>query len=160
MKLSRCDLVSILDSPWRLRIFFLRYLPMAFLAGIRMESRKDSQATVSLPYRYLTKNPFQSIYFACQVMAAEFSTAVMLLSAIERTGSDIKLIVVNVEAEFQQKAKHDIFFTCTANDDLDQHLQQIHQSKESKTVILECYGKNYTGEVISTFHITWSLRPH
>ena len=162
MKISSRSLESLLDSPVRLRLFFLFNLPMALLAGLRVESANEGGATVSLPYRYLTKNPFRSIYFACQAMAAEFSTAIALLSAMQRSDADFKLIVTQVEGQFQKKAKERISFTCPNGNDLENRLRQYAQkgigSDEPLSIQLESRGRNGSGETVSVFKVTWAVK--
>lgn len=48
-------------------------LPLAFVAKLRIDQMNMHQASVSLPFNYLNKNPFRSIYFAALSMAAELS---------------------------------------------------------------------------------------
>ncbi|MDX1587228.1 MAG: hypothetical protein R3222_10795, partial [Balneolaceae bacterium] len=110
----------------------------------------------------ITKNPFRSIYFACQAMAAEFSTAVTLLSAIQDSGADLKLIVTQVEAEFLKKARERTYFTCRSDENLAATLKEAGKKKEltdkSYAVQLESLGRNSDGETVSVFRVTWAIR--
>ena len=47
----------------------LRHLPMAFLAGLKVKKLSNSIAEVTVPFNFLNKNPFNSIYFAVLTMA-------------------------------------------------------------------------------------------
>lgn len=149
----------MLDSPLKLKLYFLRNLPMAFLAGLRIVSYNSNQATVSLPYKYLTKNPFRSIYFACQAMAAEFSTAVLCLQELARHEADVSLIVVHVEGTFTQKAEGRVSFSCEDNGTLGRAISESIAMDEARTVTLNSIGKNSDNETVAEFTITWSFKP-
>ena len=49
-------------------------MPIAWLSGLKIISLDQNECTVSIPYKRLTQNPFHSVYFASQAMAAEMST--------------------------------------------------------------------------------------
>lgn len=132
---------------------------MAFFAGLRIaHATKDSAAvTVSLGYR--TKNPFRSIYFACLAMAAELSTGILAMNAIEQTNRSFSLLVTGLEAEFTKKATGTITFESTDGSDMQQAVRQCLKNKEAGTCTATSIGKNKKDEVVAKFHITWSFKP-
>lgn len=146
-------------SSWKLKLFFIRHLPMAFLSGLNVESFDESRAVVSLPFSYLTKNPFRSIYFACQAMAAEFSSAVICLQSIEKYDTDLSLLVTGLEAKFIKKATQKIFFSCEKPDDQDQILEQCITGNSPVEIPYTSIGRNESGEIVAEFQITWSFKP-
>jgi len=160
MKLgSEPNISAIFKSNWKLSLFFIRHLPMAFLSGLKIRTFNEDKAIVSLPYTYLTKNPFRSIYFACQAMAAEFSTAVICLQTIEKYDTDLSLLVVGLEAGFVKKATGRITFTCNKPEGQDQKLEQCISKKSPKEITFTSVGKDESGEIVAEFHITWSFKP-
>ena len=66
-------------TTWRLVFFFILKLPMAFLARLRVRELSVDKCLVSVPYNYWNKNPFKSMYFAVQAMAAELSTGALVM---------------------------------------------------------------------------------
>lgn len=160
MRLSSGMPVSkMIESPARLKLFFIRHLPMAFLAGLRIRSADENHATVSLPYKYLTKNPFRSTYFACQAMAAEFSTGIMCLQALDQFDSDISLLVVKVEADFLKKATDTVLFTCKDEDSLFRTVEESVRYNDARKVSLQSIGSDSQGNTVAEFTITWSFKP-
>lgn len=131
---------------------------MAFLAGIRVETFDSRQAVVSLPFKYLTRNPFYSIYFACQAMAAEFSTAILCLQNLEKIDGDISFLVTDLKATFTKKATGTVFFSCVDQHQAVQKIQNGITNRESYKFTLESVGKNQQGEKVSTFQVTWSFK--
>jgi hypothetical protein len=73
-------------SPAKLRLFMLRKLPMAWLAGLRLTALTPAAATVTIRYKYLTQNPFRSIYFACLAMAAELASGIQAMLHTQGAG--------------------------------------------------------------------------
>lgn len=47
-----------ISNPLKLRLFMLRSLPMAYLAGLRLREITPEQAVITVPFKYLTKTRF------------------------------------------------------------------------------------------------------
>ncbi|RZK98454.1 MAG: DUF4442 domain-containing protein, partial [Hymenobacter sp.] len=98
-------------SPHKLRLFMLRKLPLAWLAGLRLVALTPEAATVTIRYKYLTQNPFRSIYFAALAMAAELASGIQAMLHTQG-GGPVSMLVVGLQAEFTKKAVGLIAFTC------------------------------------------------
>lgn len=153
------DISSIFRSRWKLKLFFITHLPMAFLSGLKIKAFDEERAVVTLPYSYLTKNPFRSVYFACQAMAAEFSSAIICLQTLEKYESDLSLLVIGIEAKFIKKATQKISFSCERPEEQDEILDHCISHKSSREITYISTGRNMDGEKVSEFHITWSFKP-
>ena len=57
-------------------------LPSAWWSGVRITRIEDKLIEVSVRHRWVNQNPFGSIFWAVQGMAAELSTAVFLMKTI------------------------------------------------------------------------------
>ena len=79
-------------------------IPLAWAAGVRVESVAADSCAISLPYGWRSQNPFKSIYFAAQAMAAEMSTGMLGELACQSAPASIAMLVVGMEAEFVKKA--------------------------------------------------------
>ena len=62
--------LELVQHPLKFRLFLLANLPSAFFSGVRVQSISDTTAVVTVPYKWFSKNPFKSTYFACLAMAA------------------------------------------------------------------------------------------
>jgi len=144
-------------NPWKLRLFLLRSLPMAYLAGLRVQSLTAEQATVTVPFKYLTQNPFRSIYFACLSMAAELASGVQAMLHIQGAGK-VSMLVVGLEAEFTKKATGRITFTCSDGADIAQAIADSRATGEGRTVVCTSTGHNAAGDVVAVFRVRWSFR--
>ena len=59
------------------RFLFLK-LPSAFLCGVRLRSLNKERAVVTVTLNFLNKNPFKSMFWAVQGMAAELATGAII----------------------------------------------------------------------------------
>lgn len=146
-----------IQNPLKLRLFMLRSLPMAYLAGLRVRELTLEQATVTVPFKYLTKNPFRSIYFACLSMAAEMASGVLALM-YSSSSPPVSMLVTGLEAEFTKKAVGLICFTSAAGGQIGQAIAESRATGEGRTVVCTSTGTDEAGDVVAIFRITWSFR--
>ena len=95
-------------TSWRFIFFLIWKLPMGFISGIRVKSLDDKQCEVTVPFNFLNKNPFKSMYFAVQAMAAELSTGALVF--VHRSNKNTSIIVTNFESIYHKKAVTKIRF--------------------------------------------------
>jgi len=144
-------------NPWKLRLFLLRSLPMAYLAGLRVRRLTPAEAAVTVPYKYLTQNPFRSIYFACLSMAAELASGALAMLHIQGAGR-VSMLVVGLEAEFTKKATGLVTFTCPDGALIAQAIADSRAVGEGRTARCTSTGHDAAGDVVAVFRITWSFR--
>jgi hypothetical protein len=144
--------------PLKFKLFLLTRLPSAFFAGIRIREADAEQCVVTIPYKWFTKNPFRSTYFACLGMAAEMSTGVLSMTHIQRQKLPISMLVVKLEANYFKKATGRSRFQCTDGALIRKTIEQAIATGEGTTVRACSIGTNEAGEVISEFFITWSFK--
>ena len=71
--------ISLMKHPLKFRFFLLSKLPSAFFTGVRIRDVDERKCIVTVPFKWFTKNPFRSTYFACLGMAAEMSTGALCM---------------------------------------------------------------------------------
>lgn len=142
----------------KFNIFKLSKLPLAYVAGLRIISIQDDQATVRIGYNYWTKNPFQSMYFAAQAMAAELSTGVLVMDQVNQQPAKLSMLVLNMQASFTKKAKGIIHFTCKDGHLLANTIQQAMQTNEGQTITIKSIGKDSANDIVSEFLFTWTIK--
>ncbi len=144
-------------NPFKLRLFMLQKLPMAWLAGLRLVALTPEAATVTVPFKYLTQNPFRSIYFACLAMAAELASG-MLAMLHTQGGGPVSMLVVGLEADFSKKATGLVSFGCADGAAIAQAVAESRATGEGRTVQATATGTDAAGDVVARFRITWSFR--
>ncbi len=145
-------------SPSTFRLFTLMKVPMGFLAGMKLIKLDTKHAVTTIPFKGLNKNPFRSIYFAVQSMAAELSTASIALLAIQGYKPSIATIIVGLEAEFHKKATDHTTFTCTDGANIFAAVNRCLETGEPATVTAKTEGRMPDGTLVSTFYFTWSFK--
>ena len=98
------------------------------------------------------------MYFAAQSMAAEFSTAVLLVNQIEKSGKDIALIIISMKAEFLERAAEKVHFKCEVDTDLELAISEAIETAEPVAIELNSKGMDLSGNHVSQFSFTWSLK--
>ena len=71
-------------TPLKLNIFLFFKLPSAFWSGVRVKSISKEQCIVTVKHRWFNQNPFKSMYFAVQAMAAELTTGALVMMQIKK----------------------------------------------------------------------------
>jgi acyl-coenzyme A thioesterase PaaI-like protein len=144
-------------NPLKLRLFLLRKLPMAWLAGLRLTIITPEAATVTIRYKYLTQNPFRSIYFAALAMAAELASGIQAMLHTQG-GGPVSMLVVGLQAEFSKKAVGLITFTCPDGAAIAQAVAKSRATGEVRTVVCTSTGRDEAGDVVAVFQVTWSFK--
>lgn len=141
-----------------MRLFMLMKLPFGFLAGLRITEITSQKASVSITYKYLTKNPFRSVYFAALSMAAELSTGILALAAVEETKQPISMLVLEMKASFKKKATGKIIFTCNDAEKISSTVNKCLESNEGQTVTVKSTGVDKDGNDVAEFEFTWTFK--
>lgn len=148
----------VLKSPFKFRLFLLSKVPMAWIAGIRMEEVNGEMATVSLKYGYLTKNPFRSIYFAVLAMAGELASGALSMLYVTKASQPVSMLVVHLDASFTKKATGRIIFRCLDGALIKEAVEKSIRTGEGQTVVAVSSGTDETGTQVAEFRITWSFK--
>lgn len=133
-------------------------LPAAFFCGLNIRKLDADNCEVTLPYGWRSQNPFQSIYFASQAMAAEMSTGALALLAIENANAPVGMLVVNIEATFTKKADKLTTFTCTEGAKIFEAIDKALKTGEKVPVKIESVGTMPDGTEVARFFVTWSFK--
>lgn len=138
--------------------FLLFKLPSAYFVGIRIKYLDDSKSVFTVKHRWINQNPFNSLYFGVQAMAAEISTGVLVMKYIAGTGKKISMLVTHQAGTFTKKATGRITFTCEDGAEINEVIQKAIETGEGQTLILQSVGKNEEGVVVSTFDFHWGIK--
>ncbi|MDR1877526.1 MAG: DUF4442 domain-containing protein [Flavobacteriaceae bacterium] len=133
-------------------------LPIADVSGITLKDYSDSTAQTEVALSRMSQNPFKSMFWAVQGMAAELSTGVLCINKIVKSGKNISMLVIRQEADFTKKAVGRITFTCEQGQQISETLQKAIETKEGQVVVIQSEGKDESGDVVATFRFTWSFK--
>lgn len=145
-------------NKWFFKLYLFQKLPIALIAGLRIRNLSASGSVVSIPYKWLSQNPFRSVYFATQAMAAEMSTGILGLMATTGQSAKISMLVLNLEAKYTKKATSRVYFTCENGTELFAAVAKTLADGEGVTVPCLSIGRLKDGTIVSEFTIVWSFK--
>jgi len=145
-------------TPSKLNSFTLFKLPAAFFCGVRTKVLNKEQCITTVKHKWINQNPFKSMFWAVQGMAAEFSTGALMIGKIQESGKKVSMLVTSNNATFTKKATGLITFTCNDGLKIDEALDKAIVTGEGQSLWMQSVGTNKEGVVVSTFNFEWSLK--
>ncbi len=139
-------------------LFLLYKLPSAWISGVRAGAASEESCTTSVPYRWLSQNPFRSTYFACLAMAAEMSSGILAMGHVYAAPAKVSMLVTGMEGIFLKKAKSKTYFTCNDGTRIRDAIAKTVATGEPVALTVEVTGKSKDATEIARFRITWSFK--
>ena len=158
MSNAATDFIKLVKHPIKFRLFLLMKLPSAFFCGVRVKDIASTQTAVTVPYKWLSQNPFKSTYFACLAMAAELSTGLLAMMNTHKKNPGISILVTGLEASYYKKATGCTTFICEDGAAIAATIEAAIATGEGKIIRAKSTGKNAEGELVAEFFITWSFK--
>jgi len=147
-----------LKNPLIFKFFLLAKLPLGFFSGMRVREIDTHHCIATVPYGWMTRNPFRSTYFAALGMAAELSTGALALFSVEKRNPSVAVIIIGLEAEFPKKAVTVTTFTCDEGDVLFAAAERAQQSGQAELATVTTIGRSKDGVEVARFRFTWSYK--
>lgn len=142
----------------KLNAYLMFKLPSAWLCGVRVKEIGHNQCRVGVKQRWINQNPFNSMYFAVQAMAAELSTGALVMAGVQESGKRISMLVKRNESYFSKKATGRISFTCVDGNKVAFAIKETLASGEGQTFWMESVGTNEEGVEVSRLRFEWSIK--
>ena len=147
-----------MKSPFQYNLYNFFKLPSVWWCGIRVKSVNEESCLVSVKHRWINQNPFKSMFWAVQGMAAELSTGLLLMNEIARTKKSFSMLVLNNKANFSKKATGRISFSCDQGSQIKECLNKSISSGTPQTIWLNSSGLDSKGDTVSKFSFEWTLK--
>ena len=145
-------------TPSKLNTFLMFKLPAAYFCGIRTKYIDDKKCIVKVKHRWINQNPFNSMFWAVQGMAAELTTGAILTAKIRKSDKNISMLVANNNANFTKKATGMITFVCTEGELVDKAISNAIATGEGQTIWMNSIGTNAEGIQVSSFNFEWTIK--
>lgn len=145
-------------SVTKLNTFLMFKLPSAFLCGVRVLTINEAKCEVSVRHKWINQNPFKSMYFAVQVMAAELATGAIVMYHIKDSGKNISMLVANNKGNFTKKATGRITFVCNDGNLIKEAILKTIATGEGQTFWMKSIGTNEKSEQVSEMDFEWSIK--
>jgi Domain of unknown function (DUF4442) len=145
-------------SPWLLRAYLLRRIPLAAFAGLRVRRLDEAACEVWLPGGWRTRNPFASTYFAAQAMAAELSVGAPAAVLVASAPASVAFILRGIKAVFTKKIVGGSLFTFEDLAGLKAAVDRAAAAPEEQAYTGRSTGRTAEGEAAAEFEVTWSFK--
>jgi len=145
-------------TPSKLNTFLLVKLPSAYISGVRVTQISTEQCTVSVKHKWINQNPFGSMYFATQAMAAELTTGALVMFHIKNSAKKISMLVANNKGNYSKKAKGRITFTCNQGHFVKEAIDRAVATGEGQTFWMTSVGVDEKGDQVSQLEFEWSVK--
>lgn len=145
-------------TPSKLNIFLMFKLPSAYISGVRVQRISEKECVATVKHKWINQNPFQSMYFAVQAMAAELTTGALVMYHIRKSGQKVSMLVFSNKSNFTKKATGRITFTCSDGHKIEEVIQKAIETQEGQTCWLKSIGINQKGEQVSEFEFEWTVK--
>lgn len=145
-------------SPSKLNVLLLFKLPAAYFTGVRVTYLDSDKCIASVKYRWINQNPFKSIYWAVQGMAAELTTGALIMSKIRQGNLDVSMLLVGNRATFIKRSRGRITFTCNDGELADEAIATAIETGEGETVEMKAVGIDEEGFEASNFTFEWAIK--
>ncbi|HJN54140.1 MAG TPA: DUF4442 domain-containing protein [Flavobacteriaceae bacterium] len=142
----------------RYNLFLLKKLPSAYFCGARIKSIDSNQCEIKIALNWFNKNPYKSMFWAAQGMAAELTTALMITDKIKKSGYDVSMLLISNNANYYKKATGLIVFNCNEGAEIDEMMNKLISSNTPQTITLSSTGINQNNVTVSKFIFEWSLK--
>ena len=145
-------------TPSKLNTFLFFKLPSAYFSGVRVKSISENKCEVTVTHRWINQNPFKSMYFAVQAMAAEFTTGALVMYQIKKSGKKVSMLVLSNRSSFTKKATGKITFSCDEGHKIEETIKRAFERGEGQTCRMRSLGMNQKGEQVSEFEFEWTIK--
>jgi len=149
---------SIITNPILFKFFLFQKLSSAFFAGLSIHHFDAESCVVRIKLSWFNQNPFNSMYFAVEAMAAEMCSGMLAFSQVYQRSPKVSMLVEGMEATFFKKATGVILFSCDQGKEIELAVQEAIKTGESSKISCTSIGKNSEGIIIAEFNMHWTFK--
>ena len=141
-------------TPNQINKWMLFKLPAAWLTGVRISSISDTKCEVKVRFKWINQNPYRSMFWAVQGMAAELTTGMLLTKSIQESNTNISMLLIGNKSNFYKKAVGRIKFICEQGETA-KELINLTKKNITHKAWLKAKGFDETGDIaVSYTHLT------
>jgi len=145
-------------TPNKINTFLIFKLPSAYFCGVRVKILEPQKCITTVKHKWINQNPFKSLFWAVQGMAAELSTGAIIINKIKESEKNIAMLLIKNEASYSKKATGRVSFECHEGDLIDAVIEEAIKTGKGQIVTLNVIGRNSNDEEVSEFKFTWSMK--
>ena len=147
-----------INKPIFFKLMLWFKLPLAAFTGVKLIKMNHEVCEVMVKYKWLNKNPFNTMYWAVMGMAAELCSGLLVMMYAYNIKPGISMFVVGCKGRFVKTGLGKITFTCNNGNLIEQTVKECMANKTSKIIDCETKAFNEKGELVSEFVFSWSIK--
>ena len=140
------------------RAGMLKVLPMGTIAGLKITELDDFQCKVTVPYKYINKNPFNTTYWAVLGMAAEMTSGALVQMYTHKITPSVSMFVTGCDAKFIKRAIGITTFVCKDGQLIADTIQRAIDTNEPQTIKSNAKGYDKDNVLLVDFNFEWSIK--
>lgn len=144
-------------TPNQINKWMLFKLPAAWLTGVRVSLISETKCEVKVRFKWINQNPYRSMFWAVQGMAAELTTGMLLTKSIQESNTNISMLLIGNKSNFYKKAVGKIKFVCDQGETA-KELINLTKKNITHKAWLKAKGFDETGDIVSEFDFEWSCK--
>jgi len=133
-------------------------LPLAYIAGVRATYLDSEKCVASVKFRWINQNPFRSMYWAVQGMAAELTTGALVMAKLRESEHSISMLLATSKGTFKKRVIGRVTFTCYDGELVDEVINKAIQTGEGESVLMNAIGIDEEGNEMSNFNFEWTIK--
>ena len=145
-------------SPSKLNALLFFKLPAAYFSGVRTTYIDSEKCIATVRFKWINQNPFKSMYWAVQGMAAELTTGALLMLKINESGHPISMLLAQSNGTFTKRVTGKVTFTCYDGGLIENAIANTIKTGEGDSVIMNAIGINEEGTEVSNFNFEWTIK--
>ena len=125
---------------------------------MRIKELNNESCKVTVPYKWLNKNPFKSTFWAVLGMAAEMNKSCTTIAIYTRSKPLHINLPCNLRSGVHKKATDVTTFTCHDGLMAREKVKEAMETGEGITFETVMNGLNQNGDLICKFKFLWSIK--
>jgi hypothetical protein len=150
--------IKKLKNPFLLQFVLWIKLPLAALIGIKLKTVSASEINLTVKYKWLNKNPFNTMYWAVLGMAAELCSGLLIMMYAHNKKPGVAMFVVKTTAVFKKRALGKITFKCNEGQLIEACIIDCIANKGIKTIDCNTIAYDEANDIVAEFVFTWSIK--
>lgn len=149
---------KMLRNPVTFRAFTLGLMPLGFLAGLHVKKLDEDECEVGIPGGWRTQNPFRSMYWAAQGMAAEMAAGLHAALYSKSCDVPVSMILGECKGQFKRQCVGKAHFVCKDGAKVRKTVAETAVSGERLPCEVTVQGMDTKGEIVSEWTFVWSFK--
>jgi hypothetical protein len=146
------------SNPFLFKLSLLKNLPLASLIGVKLKSLNNDECELTVPYKFLNKNPFKTTYWAVLGMSAEMASGLLLLMYTHKLKPSVSTFVIGCEAKFVKRAVGKTTFKCSQGNEIAAKIMKTIQTFEAEEIRCITNAYDEQGDLVAEFVFTWGIK--